>query len=167
MAKVAKTDLHTEHPQDDATPAGLHHFEKQEQQRQHERERNDTNDVTGHGGRDGEHGENRRFAQEYAGSVKHDIYAEVEKSAVRGFFAKNKNSYGDESDGQENCADSNGKNCPAPFGVRESVCCCEIRKGSWLELDNSYTRASPLDKVYICTSGQENSWTLVSASQSR
>jgi len=101
--------LHTEHPQDDAAPAGLHYFEKQEQQRQGEGERDGTNDVTGNGGRDGKHGEERRFAQEYADGVKDDIYAEVEKSAVRGLFAKKKNTHGDEADGQENCADSNGK----------------------------------------------------------
>jgi len=46
--------------------------------------------VTGNGGRDGKHGEERRFAQEYADGVKDDIYAEVEKSAVRGLFAKRK-----------------------------------------------------------------------------
>jgi hypothetical protein len=62
-------------------------------------------------------------------------------------FAKKKNTYGEEADSQENCADSNGKNCPSPLGVREGACCCEVRKGSWLEHDNSYTRAAAVRQM--------------------
>jgi hypothetical protein len=73
------------------------------------RARNGTDEVTGNGGRDGEHGEKRWYAQQCADGVKDDIYAEVEKSAVRGLFAKEKNIYGHEANNEENCADSNRK----------------------------------------------------------
>ena len=86
------------------------------------REGDGPNDVTGNGGRNGKHGEKHWLAQEYSEGVKDDKYAEIEKSTVRGLFAPEKNTCGDKADGQQNCANSNENNCPAPLGDRGAYC---------------------------------------------